>query len=97
MYAGSTLAFTKNDVVFRTNTSVAFSSFFVSSFFGGSTDPKFAGKGGSSYFKNFQVGARLWFATRGSQALTCRHCGQFFAGSAPSTGTGTVVTASMPG
>lgn len=75
VYAGSTLAFTKNDVVFRTNTSVAFSSFFVSSFFGGSTDPKFAGKGGSSYFKNFQ----------------------FFAGSAPSTGTGTVVTASMPG
>ncbi|ORY49286.1 hypothetical protein BCR35DRAFT_336084 [Leucosporidium creatinivorum] len=53
LYLNDALAFSLTDVVFRTNASVFFSSFLISSFFGGST-ANYESQGGFSYFKNFQ-------------------------------------------
>ncbi|BGP14957.1 hypothetical protein JCM10213v2_002912 [Rhodosporidiobolus nylandii] len=56
LYAGETLAFELTDVVFRVNSSVQFSAFAISSFFGGSTDDYAASAECYSYFRQM----RFW-------------------------------------
>ncbi|KAM0750529.1 hypothetical protein T439DRAFT_234140 [Meredithblackwellia eburnea MCA 4105] len=55
IYFNGNLAFQRDDVVFRTNASVAIDNFMFSTFFGGSGNAEFWGsKGGYSYFRGFE-------------------------------------------
>ncbi|KAM0790930.1 hypothetical protein ACM66B_004237 [Microbotryomycetes sp. NB124-2] len=53
LYVDGELAFERSDIVYRLNSNVTFSSFLISSFFGGSTED-YASQGGRSYYRNFE-------------------------------------------